>query len=217
MNTTRPGLHHGHLAALLLTLVTTPLMLTALTGGSTRSQEDAETAEARTAMADFLTLWLVDGDGQRTKAYFSTSNQATQLTPRWTEPPDDPSLLPERYWDFINNVWEPEARWRTGRDTPATAGVTDALIRTFENELDVDVISSPGDTFIAFEASNAMSIDTFDASSRDARTVLRRSGRRTLGMLTEIPTRTYAGPFVAFWQVDDDGEWRIQMVGAIRP
>ena len=69
----------------------------------------------------------------------------------------------------------------------------------------------------AYEASNEMSIYTFDAANKDAASVLRKSGRPILGMLAEIPTKRYAGPFVSFWQMEDDGEWRIQMVGAIRP
>ena len=194
------------------------VLLLLMTVASSSAQESGDD-KAKKVMADFLSAWL-SGGAEKAKSYFSESAQAAQLAPDsiWSEHTHDPTTLPGRYWEFINGVWQPEAYWRTGRDDlMIMTRVGDVLVQTFEEEFGVDVISSGGDTFLAFEASNDMSIYTFDAANKGAASVLRKSGHRTLGMLAEVPTKSQAGPFVSFWQAEDDGQWRIQMVGAIRP
>ena len=195
------------------------VLLLLLTVASNSAQDGGE-GKAKEAMANFLTAWLYSGDAEKAKSYFSKSPQSAQLAPDrvWAEHAHDRSALPGGYWDFINGVWQPEAYWRTGRDDlTIITSVGDVLVQTFEDDFGVNVISSGEDTFLAFEASNDMSIYTFDAANKGAASVLRKSGHRTLGMLAEIPTKGQAGPFVSFWQAEDDGQWRIQMVGAIRP
>ena len=192
------------------------LLMTAAISSAQNSSEE----NAKEAMADFITAWIYSGDAEKAKSYFSESIQSAQLAPDrvWAEDTRDRSKLPARYWQFINDVWEPEAYWRTGRDDPTImTGVGELLVEAFRNELGVNVISNATDTFLAFEASNDMSIYAFDAANKGAASTLRNSDRLTLGMLAEIPTKARVGPFVSFWQVEDDGQWRIQMVGAIRP
>ncbi|MDE2934511.1 MAG: hypothetical protein OXS47_11705 [Chloroflexota bacterium] len=203
-----------HLAALGVAL--TVILMTVASSAAQDGGED----EAREAMVDFLSAWIYSGDAEQTKSYFSESSQSAQLAPDPVRVAHghDLSALPNGYWDFINGVWQPETHWRTGQDDLAIiTSVGGSLVQTFEDEFNVNVISSAEDSFLAFEASNDMSIYTFDAANKGAASVLRDSGRRTLGMLADIPTKENAGPFVAFWQAEDDGQWRIQMVGAIRP
>ena len=209
MKPTAPATRGVGLGVLLL------LMATAVSSAQNTIEDTAQEA-----MADFITAWIHSGDAEKAQSYFSESIQSALLAPDrvWAEDTRDRSTLPARYWDFINNVWEPEAYWRTGRDGPAImTAVGSPLVEAFRDELGVNVISSAQDTFLAFEASNDMSIHSFDAANKNAASTFRNSGRLTLGMLAEIPTKVHAGPFVSFWQAEDDGQWRIQMVGAIRP
>ena len=126
------------------------LMATAVSSAQNTIEDTAQEA-----MADFITAWIHSGDAEKAQSYFSESIQSALLAPDrvWAEDTRDRSTLPARYWDFINNVWEPEAYWRTGRDRPAImTAVGTPLVEAFRDELSVNVISNAQDTFLAFES-----------------------------------------------------------------
>ena len=190
------------------------LLLTTAAHGPAQDTGDEQAIQAMTA---FLDAWLEQGNAEAAQAFFSRSTQATALAPKAVWPDgQDPSTLPGDYLALINDIWEPETPWRTGWDGPTLMDGPGAVaIQIFEEELEVEVISNEDDALLVYEATNEVSIETFNSGYSDVAPTLLGNGRRTLGMIAEIATKTYAGPFIAFWELENDDEWRIQAIGAI--
>ena len=137
------------------------------------------------------------------------------------------------YLDLMNHVWRPEtdnlaaferASVRddvlANRETRvALERIDRELIAALEERLGVRVLSTEEDPFVVFIVDTELSITTFDYTNGEAAELLRPAERTTLGMMIGIvgeEDRPNPGPFVSFWQQEDEG-WRIQMVGAIQP
>ena len=182
------------------------------------------TLEPPKEIPEFLAAWVA-GDEQAAMSYFSTSERAMQLAPSSVlagEPQASRNLstgaalqggVLRSYWKLMNEGW------RHWADIDAGLSIVhdQELIQILTRELGVHVVSGVGDEYLAYIASSPESIEQF--AHQGAAEILLNSGRRTLCVLADLPPRTGLpppGPFVTFWQQEND-EWRIQTIGGLQP
>ena len=190
------------------------------------AQQAGMTLEPPKEVRDFLKAWVA-GDEQVAMSYFSTSERARRLAPsgfitrgefRTGDVEGQDGMLLSGYWELMNGVWRQQA------DVEAGLSVVhdQKIIEILQRELGVRVVSHVGDEYLVYIADNRKSVEQFNAHP-DAAEILFGDGdnqQLTLGVLADLPPRPGLpppGPFATFWQQEENGEWRIQMIGSLQP
>lgn len=127
-------------------------------------------------------------------------------------------MLLREYWELMNEVWRHQADIEAGFSVVHDQEIIEILQR----ELEVRVVSHVGDEYLVYIADNRESIEQFNAHPDVAETLLGDGDNQqlTLGVLADLPPKPGLpppGPFVTFWQQEENGEWRIQTIGSLQP
>ena len=150
-----------------------------------------------------------------------TPEQVDEVVPRdGADVRDDVlnGMLLSEYWELMNEVWRHQADIEAGFSVVHDQEIIEILQR----ELEVRVVSHVGDEYLVYIADNRESIEQFNAHPDVAETLLGDGDNQqlTLGVLADLPPKPGLpppGPFVTFWQQEENGEWRIQTIGSLQP
>lgn len=186
------------------------------------AQQAEMTLEPPKEVRDFLKAWVA-GDEEVAMSYFSTSDRARMLVPssviggRSLDARGQDRIHLHGYWRLMNGVWRHQADIEAGFSVVHDQEIIEILSR----ELGVRVVSHVGDEYLVYIADNRNSIEQFNAHPDAARILLGDGDDQqlTLGVLADLPPRPGLpppGPFVTFWQQEND-KWRIQMIGSLQP
>ena len=186
------------------------------------AQQAEMTLEPPKEVRDFLKAWVA-GDERVAMSYFSTSDRARMLAPssviggRDLDAKGQDGMLLSGYWRLMNGVWRHQADIKAGFSVVHDQEIIEILRR----ELGVRVVSHVGDEYLVYIADNRNSIEQFNAHPDAARILLGDGDDQqlTLGVLADLPPGPGLpppGPFVTFWQQEND-KWRIQMIGSLQP
>ena len=193
------------------------------------AQEQTDTAEVPKALVEFLDAWLVAGDQEeKVMTYFSTSEQAKALAPDnvWAlgrgarvadvlrsgnrSLLDSVTLGPELLWA--------EAAGPAAEDARDVVAPDEKMVREFETQLGVRVVSEMSDPYLVFIVDTDTAIRAFDGAEKGAAEILRPAETPTLGMVVGGGSGPDSSPFISFWQQEGEkSDWRIQMVGMLMP
>lgn len=180
-------------------------------------------------MQKFLNDWVVDYDQAAVMAHFGEA--AASFAPHY--PAQQPfatgwdgeldRLVVSRgeglsgYWIMLNSIWFSKRDQGSRVDVQLQdVLVVDEDVREFLTaELSGDIVHDR--LFLVFAAHDAVALNSFDAGHGNVAGHLQPS--REDPALTMIagfgnPKLEQAGPFVSFWDLEEDAVWRIQALGA---
>ena len=180
-------------------------------------------------MQKFLNDWVIDYDEAAVMAHFGET--AASFAPHY-HPAQQPlaavwdgrfDRLANRgeelsgYWIMLSSIWfskrDPESRVDVQLQDVL---VIDEDVREFlTTELSGDIVHDR--VFLVFAAHDAVALNSFDAGYGNVAGRLQPSREDpTLTMIAGFgnPKLEQAGPFVSFWDLEEDTVWRIQALGA---
>ena len=177
-------------------------------------------------MQKFLDDWVIDYDEAAVMAHFGKA--AASFAPHYpAQKPIEIGLSFDRpvdrgdglsgYWIMLNSIWLSEKDQRSRVDVRLQdVLVIDEDVREFlKTELSGDIVHDR--VFLVFAAHDAVALNSFDAGYGNVAGHLRPSREDpTLTMIAGFgdPKLEQAGPFVSFWDLEEDEVWRIQALGA---
>ena len=177
-------------------------------------------------MQKFLNDWVIDYDEAAVMAHFGKA--AASFAPHYpAQQPIETGLSFDRpvdrgdglsgYWIMLNSIWLSEKDQRSRVDVRLQdVLVIDEDVREFlKTELSGDIVHDR--VFLVFAAHDAVALNSFDAGYGNVAGHLQPSRKDpTLTMIAGFgnPKLEQAGPFVSFWDLEEDEVWRIQALGA---
>ena len=181
-------------------------------------------------MQKFLNAWVIDYDEAAVMAHFGEA--AASFAPHY--PAEQPfatgwdseldRLVVSRgeglsgYWIMLNSIWFSKRDQGSRVDVQLQdVLVIDEDVREFLTTEDLSGHFVHDRLFLVFAAHDAVAINSFDAGYGNVAGHLQPSREDpTLTMIAGFgnPKLEQAGPFVSFWDLEEDEVWRIQALGA---
>lgn len=181
-------------------------------------------------MQKFLSAWVIDYDEAAVMAHFGEA--AASFAPHY--PAEQPfatgwdseldRLVVSRgeglsgYWIMLNSIWFSKRDQGSRVDVQLQdVLVIDEDVREFLTTEDLSGHFVHDRLFLVFAAHDAVALNSFDAGYGNVAGHLQPSREDpTLTMIAGFgnPKLEQAGPFVSFWDLEEDEVWRIQALGA---